>query len=445
MHVLKLTLAELKNQMQADELRRKLVGSHGIVRVDVNVAKHLVRVIGTESIDASWIGVEPAASVDVCTIASARPSFLHLAGLFALAIALGFLFSKFGGWNPGASLGVSLGFGAVFLLGLLAASSSCIAVSGGLLLSSVAVFNRRYGREGFGGRMRPVALFVVGRLLSYAVFGGVIGWIGQALLLSPAVLGLITIVAALYMITMGLSMLQMTPLWLKRVMPTMPVSVARKIFGAKGNEGPVMPFLLGAATFFLPCGFTQALQLYALTTGSAFVGAMLLFAFALGTVPSLLALGWASSSLKGKVGQFFFHFSGAVVILLGLTNIQNGLTIAGHPLTLPKFTVTQTIASIDPNVTMIGNQQSISMSILSEAPYYSPSSEYTVQVGVPVKMTIAGEGAGCRSVFQIPGVGVQKTLTDPTNVVEFTPKDTGDLVFSCSMGMYRGTIHVVSG
>ena len=46
----------------------------------------------------------------------------------------------------------------------------------------------------------------------------------------------------------------------------------------------------GAATFFLPCGFTQAVQLYALSTGSPVSAGLTMAVFAVGTSPGLLAL-----------------------------------------------------------------------------------------------------------------------------------------------------------
>ena len=56
---------------------------------------------------------------------------------------------------------------------------------------------------------------------------------------------------------------------------------------------------------------------------------------------------------------------------------------------------------------------------------------------------INGIGMGCRSMFQIPKFGVSVALNKPVNVIEFTPTSDGDATFSCSMGMYRGSITVV--
>ncbi len=258
--------------------------------------------------------------------------------------------------------------------------------------------------------------------------------------------GFITILAAVYMLVMGLDMLHLAPAWLKGILPKAPKALAHRAMNTEEHDHPATPALLGAATFFLPCGFTQALQLYALTTGSFFASGSLLFAFALGTAPALLALGWASGSIKGKAGAWFFKFSGALVIVLGLWNIQNGLTVAGYAVSLPRFASATNAPAIgaDPNVVFDGTQQIISMSLSGQSPYYTPSDTYTVRAGVPVKMVINGRGSGCRTIFQIPKLGVSTALSNSVNTIEFTPQNPGAYTFSCSMGMYRGTLNVIS-
>lgn len=379
-----------------------------------------------------------------------RPTFWQLVGIFALVLILGKMLSRFGLLKPNVTLGDSVSFGAVFLLGLVAASSSCIAVAGGLMLSSAAKFHDRYGNATHFARMRPVLLFVTGRLLGYGVLGGLIGLLGNALSPSPLVTGLITILAALYMLIMGLDMLHLAPPWLKRLMPRMPKRLSHRVMDAEGKEHPLAPALLGAGTFFLPCGFTQALQLYALTTGSVVTSAFLLFAFALGTAPALLALGWASGSLKGKMGQFFFRFSGALVIVLGLWNIQNGFTITGHPLSLSWLAPSDAVLASkdanaganDPNVTFNGQQQVLNMRIAYAG--YEPNT-FTIRAGVPTKWVIdAKNGSGCLSVVQAPKLGIRTFLKPGVNTIEFTAKEPGTIPFSCSMGMFRGTIRVVA-
>lgn len=376
-----------------------------------------------------------------------KPPFIQLVGLFALVLILGKIFSSIGLLKTNFAVGAGMSLGAIFVIGLVAASSSCIAVSGGLLLSAAARFNERYGSASPMGRMRPVFLFVLGRIIGYSLLGGLLGVIGKALAPSPLVTAFIAILAAVYMMVVGLDMLQIAPAWLKRLMPKMPKALAHRVMDAEGKEHPLMPLGLGAATFFLPCGFTQALQLYALTTGSFMTAALSLGAFALGTAPALLALGWASNSLKGKAGRFFFKFSGALVVVLGLWNIQNGLAIAGYPISWPSFSIsapatlaagTGTPSDVAP---IVAGTQVIKMNVNGG---YQPN-HFTIRAGTPVRWEVdATNGGGCLSVLVSRPLGIQKLLDQsPNNVIEFTPTQTGEIAFSCSMGMYRGSITVL--
>jgi sulfite exporter TauE/SafE len=72
--------------------------------------------------------------------------------------------------------------------------------------------------------------------------------------------------------------------------PRIPKFLAHKIhdLSTRGTKGAALA--LGASTFFLPCGFTQALQLYVLSKGSFVIGALTMLAFVLGTLPALTSL-----------------------------------------------------------------------------------------------------------------------------------------------------------
>ena len=177
-------------------------------------------------------------------------------------------------------------------------------------------------------RMKPHIYFNAGRIIAYALLGGAVGALGSALTLSPEVNGILTIVASAVMILLGLQMLRLLPS-LTRFLPTMPKSFSHAIHDLAERDANGGAFVLGAATFFLPCGFTQALQLYVLAKGSFTVGALTMLAFALGTLPALLSLSAMSSFATGNFQRHFLKFAGAAVIVLGLANIQYGLVLTG--------------------------------------------------------------------------------------------------------------------
>ncbi len=439
-------------------IERRFSKLAGVASVEVDAAKGSA-IIESEGHAPSLDELQDAVRKDGYVVRGAkgaaaaadRPSLGEAALLIGIVLVVGAVLSKSGFFDRAYAVGGKTTFLGAMLIGLIAGSSSCVAVAGGLLLSSAKKFQERYGGGTAAERMKPVLLFVGGRVFSYALLGGAIGAAGKALNPPPVLTGALILFAAAYMVVMGLDMLRLAPRWLLRLMPQMPKAIGHRVLDAEGKEHPVMPAVLGGATFFLPCGFTQALQLYALSSGSFAAGAMVLGGFALGTAPMLLGLGWASSSLKGRTGAVFFKFSGALVVVLGLWNVQNGLAVTGHPLALPKISLPSAASAQagttanDPNVSADGDSQVITMKLLSRQPYYAPSDHYTVRAGKPVHLVINGLGMGCRSVFQIPKFGVSVALNKPVNVADFTPTSAGEATFSCSMGMYRGSITVVKG
>jgi sulfite exporter TauE/SafE len=358
-----------------------------------------------------------------CEVKAPRPSVYELSALIAVAYLLSVLLGKLGLFIGAPDISGNISVIAAVTIGLFAGTSSCISVAGGLLLSSASQITTR----------RTVS-FAVGRVLSYAIFGGLIGALGKIFVPSSTLTSILIILASLYMLYAGLDLLQMLPKFLKR----RGVSA-----GLITPPSRMSPFFLGAGTFFIPCGFTQSLQLYALTTGSPISSALILGGFALGTIPALFALGFAAAKAKGSTRHIFFHFAGVVVIILGVMNMNNGLTLMGaSPKILIARAFQDSTISTDPNVRLIGSEQVIAMS-LGTSPAYSPSDHYTVKAGIPVRMEISGKGEGCRSVFTIPQEHISLPLTEDLNTVTFTPEKKGTLIFSCSMGMYPGIIEVI--
>jgi plastocyanin len=234
-------------------------------------------------------------------------------------------------------------------------------------------------------------------------------------------------------------MLKLLPHWAKALMPRMPASLGRRIMGAESSPKPYAPALLGASTFFLPCAFTATMQIYALGVGSFAGGAAVLGGFALGTVPGLLALGWASAAGRGGFGRFFFRFAGTAIVVLGFVGIGNGLAVMGVTYTPPGGDrLTAAAVAMDD-----GQAQTVSMKVNPDS--YEPSN-LTIKAGLKTIWKIdATEAAGCIRSLVSRQLGIKKLLDQGENTVEFTaPSVPGTYGFSCSMGMYRGTFTVVN-
>lgn len=327
--------------------------------------------------------------------------------------------------NFGVSDGMSLG--AVFILGLVAAVSTCIAVSGGLLLGIASRYSEAHPDLTGLQKFRPHFYFNLGRLASYGFFGGMIGALGQALSLSSRVNGIVIIVASLFMIVLGFQLLKIFPSLL-RFMPRLP-----RFMRSEAASTPASAFAAGASTFFLPCGFTQALQLYVLSSGGIIFGASTMLVFALGTLPALVSLGAIASLVKGAVQQYFLKFAGAVVLLVGLSNLGNGFSLSGLRTGLASLADSASPAAA-PAAPIIGNVQTVRMKVVGLE--YIPAN-FTVKKGVPVEWLIDGSGArGCARAIIAPQIGLS-TYLNPTGQkrIVFTPQSAGFIAFSCSMGM----------
>lgn len=245
---------------------------------------------------------------------------------FSLPIALGFavifyFLQKAGLVNLINAEKVNLP--AAFGIGLVASVSSCLAVVGGLLLSVSA----QYAKE--GEKFGPQILFHAGRIISFFVLGGVIGLIGSAFTLGSFATLILGTIVGLIMLSLGLNLLEVFS-WAKRLQPHMPKFLAGATKGVARFEHGLVPFLIGASTFFLPCGFTQSMQVYSLSAGSFFGGATTMVAFALGTFPVLALISFTSVELgKGKWSGVFFKTAGLLVIAFGIMNIVNSFAAAG--------------------------------------------------------------------------------------------------------------------
>ncbi len=216
-----------------------------------------------------------------------------------------------------------ISYGTAFIIGIIASLSSCMAIVGGLLLSMSATFAKE------DDKVKPQILFHVGRISSFFILGGIIGVIGATFQLNQFWSFALSFVIGLVMLILGLNLLDVFS-WTKKVQPAMPKFLAERAFNVSKLNHTLTPFLVGIATFFLPCGFTQSMQIYSLSTGSFLIGGLTMLAFALGTFPVLALISFSSFSLgKGRRASVFFKTAGLIVVAFALLNIMNGLVVAG--------------------------------------------------------------------------------------------------------------------
>jgi uncharacterized protein len=400
--------------------------SDGRASVETDSALDLValnKVLNEEGYAASLGVPEPSASI--MRRAGEAAAILVVLALFVLAA------QRFELLSHGISVSDNMTLGLVFIVGLVASASTCMAVTGGLLLALAAKYNEAMIEQGPMQRFVPHVYFNAGRLLSYTFFGGLIGLAGSALMLSPLATATLTIGASVLMLGIGLQMLGLLPPLTQLL--RLPKSTLHRVHDLVANRSSGSAFVLGAATFFLPCGFTLALQLYVLAQGNALTGALTMLVFALGTLPALASLSALSSFVRGRMQGWFLKLAGAAVVVLGFLNIQYGLVQAGsgHAPEIP-FAIAQSGAVTESNPAR--QVQIVTMTISGLE--YRPN-RFTVKAGLPVEWRIdARDAEGCGRILVARGIGLSKFLAaDKIETITFTPQKTGVIAFNCSMGM----------
>ena len=362
--------------------------------------------------------------------------YIEIGAAFVIIVGLLFALGEFDLLPRTIGLSDTMSYGLVFIIGLVASVSSCIAVTGGLLVAIAAKYNEATDKLSPAQRLKPHVYFNAGRILSYTLLGGAIGALGSALTLSPQVDGLLTIVASVVMILLGLQMLRLLPA-VTRLLPTMPKAFGHFIHDLAERDANGGAFLLGAATFFLPCGFTQALQLYVLAKASFAVGALTMLAFSLGTLPALASLSAMSSFATGTFQRHFLKFAGAAVIVLGIANIQFGLVLSGSDRDAASVATNERPAGVEPQTATAEQMNGKQVVVMRIEGYSYIPSRFTVKEGIPVEWRIdASEAAGCGRILIAAGLGVRRLLPNTsTTMISFMPPHAGEFGFNCGMGM----------
>lgn len=240
-------------------------------------------------------------------------------------LVLFFILQKSGILNLG--IGSTATPAAGFIIGLIASVSSCLAVVGGLVLSLSATVSQDNISD-----KKNFVLFHIGRLVSFAILGGVLGLIGNTIGVSFTFTAILGITASVVMILLGLN--------LTGVFAKNKIALSSAIFNffRKIEHKTFTPLVIGFGTFFLPCGFTQSMQVAALSSGSFISGLLIMFSFALGTLPMLALLSFGSVSfVHSKHAPLFFKSAGIIVIGLGLFALLAGL--AGLGIITPLFNI----------------------------------------------------------------------------------------------------------
>jgi sulfite exporter TauE/SafE len=338
-------------------------------------------------------------------------------------------------------LASSGGLFVIVLLGVAAGLSTCMALVGGLVLAISARHAEQQRAATAFQRLRPHLVFNAGRVLGFGVMGAVIGVLGSAFTLSGRLVAVLMVAVSLVMGAVGLQLTQLSP----RLSAGGTLTLPARLSGAIGLDRAGTGYsdrntvLLGAGTFFLPCGFTQAVQIYAMSTGSPLRAGVVMSLFAIGTLPGLLGIGGVTSVVRGGVAIRFFRFAGVTVLAFAAFNISGALVVLAPGLGAADAAAGNTVSE---NVTLEGANKQV-LHTTQVANGYEPASA-TVYAGREVRWEIDSVAVSCATSLNASDLGIAPAnLQAGLNVFSFTPTGTGTIQYSCGMGMYRGSITII--
>jgi len=332
----------------------------------------------------------------------------------------------------------------IFVVGLLT-GFHCIGMCGSFVLSYTAKA-RQVSPEALN--IGQHGKYAAGKVISYSLIGGTFGLIGSVFVFTPIARAVIAFFAGAFLILFSLKMLNVHPA-LHRL--SLPQGLLRKIgIGASTKNSD--PLIIGLANgLFIACGPLQAMYILAMTAGSFLGGAIMLFAFAIGTLIPMLGFGVFASLISHTIQNKIARLSGAIVLVMGLLMINNGLALSGNQLSISAVTgiaggslggssQTGTILDGPQGVNNGPGYQIINMDVTNAG--YSPSS-FVLKTGLPVKWVINGKQINsCNGSMIVPAYNLRFSVKQGEQTIEFTPNKAGVINWSCWMGMIQGTFIV---
>lgn len=224
-----------------------------------------------------------------------------------------------------------LSYPGAFLIGFLG-STHCLGMCGGISASlSMAL------PVGPGFRLRQTSMLLAfngGRIGSYVLLASLIALFSTRAVDNWAHLGgILRTLAGLLLIGMGLAMGQWwqgirhierlgAPLW-RKLSP-----LTRHFIPVKH---PRQALALGALWGWLPCGLVYSTLGWAALQPTVGTAALTMLCFGLGTLPSMLATGYAASWIKHlRTQRHFRQLAGLLMIGFGLWTIPLGQWLPGY-------------------------------------------------------------------------------------------------------------------
>jgi len=425
---IKLKIKGMHCQSCADLIKNRIEELEGINDAKVSYSEEIAEIDFDENkIDAKVIIRKIEEDTYSCNIFERddkKKSKGWIFGLIGFAIVIYFVLNLADSINL-PQISQNMGYGLLFLVGLLT-GFHCISMCGGFVVS-YTLKNAKTTKP-----YKLHLMYATGKIISYTIIGATFGFLGSIIAFTPLMRGIAGLLAGIFLVLFGLKMLNIFPI-LRKIHFKTPKSLTKLIGKKSENSSPLFIGLLNG--LMVACGPLQAIYIMAAGTGSMIEGAKLLFIFALGTLPVMIGFGYFASVISKKATHKILKASGAIVLVLGLIMMNNGLVLTGSGYDIG--TLTGINKNSEKNSVIENGFQEIRMDVTR---YGWEPNNFVLKKGIPVKWIINGkEITGCNNAIQVPKLGLKFDIKQGEQVIEFIPTEEGTIRWSCWMGMIGGT------
>lgn len=318
-----------------------------------------------------------------------------------------------------------------------------MAVQGGLLVSLIANLKKQRANTKLDLLdWFPVVMFLLAKTIAYTILGVLLGLFGAKISFNETMSASFQLFAALFMFGTAMNLLNIHPIF-RYLMIAPPAFVRRLLKNTGKSEAVFTPLVLGAMTILIPCGVTQAMEVLAINSGNPIQGALIMLFFVLGTAPLFILFGVSAARFSEAWQVQFSRVASVLLIGFSLYIFNSSLILFNSPVTFSTLTRPAVWFFSDERFSQaeaVNNQVTININNSGYRPTY-----FKVKVNQPVELTLKSNNVrSCALSFVFKAFNIRAILK-PTDsqTFTFTPTKTGRFTYSCSMGMYSGTMEVV--
>ncbi len=212
----------------------------------------------------------------------------------------------------------------IMTIAFLGSFGHCIGMCGGIVMaySSTKIDN---SWSKFQQSLAHIS-YSIGRVLTYVMLGAMFGFLGGVIAFSNMTNGILLLIAGLFMVLAGLSLLGKIKFLTLIEYGVSKSSWYQRSFKSLLHSGSLFSFfLLGMLNGLLPCGFVYFFAITAASTADPFWGGVVMFIFGVSTIPALFSLGFFVGLFKQSgFRNIMIKFASIAVILFGIYTLYSG-------------------------------------------------------------------------------------------------------------------------